>query len=292
MGDLGETWSEVTETADAAEAAARTYEQMVRSWIMADLGETWSEVAQAAGAAEAAARTYQQAKDDPARSEEERLQARSEYKQATTRLYEALRSAKVEEHDGLWNEVMDAVQRAQELGIPSSRQSTTSGSRTRATGGQRGLRQGQEPAGLAARRTEDYGATGGHPPTAEGPETGQSESEETSEPRCPKRGRSQPKSQRHRGGFRTRRGRRRPGAGGTRPSFRGGWFSLLRPPCSLQPLLSPGQMLETTTTFFQDATWPPVMVATWRGSPGPHQRGARAPRGAARLARFWLAFED
>ena len=116
MGDLGETWSEVTGTAGAAEAAARTYEQMVKTWIKADLGETWKEVAQTAGAAEAAARTYQQAKDDPARSEEARLHARDEYKQATTRLYEALRTAKIQEHDGLWHEVMDAVQRAQVAG--------------------------------------------------------------------------------------------------------------------------------------------------------------------------------
>ena len=116
MGDLGETWSEVTGTAGAAEAAARTYEQMVKTWIKADLGETWKEVAEAAGGAEAAARTYQQAKDDPARSEEERLQARNEYKRATKRLYEALRTAKIQEHDGLWNEVMDAVQRAQAAG--------------------------------------------------------------------------------------------------------------------------------------------------------------------------------
>lgn len=83
---------------------------------MADLGETWSEVTEAAGATEAAARTYQQAKEDPSRAEEERLQARSEYKQATKRLYEALREAKVQEHDGLWSEVMDAVQRAQAAG--------------------------------------------------------------------------------------------------------------------------------------------------------------------------------
>ena len=116
MGDLGETWSEITGTAGATEAAAQTYEQMVKTWIKADLGETWSQVAGAAGAAETTARTYQQAKDDPARSEEERLQARNEYRQATTRLYEALRTAKIQEHDGLWNEVMDAVQRAQIAG--------------------------------------------------------------------------------------------------------------------------------------------------------------------------------
>ena len=89
---------------------------MVKTWIKADLGETWSQVAGAAGAAETTARTYQQAKDDPARSSEERLQARNEYRQATTRLYEALRTAKIQEHDGLWNEVMDAVQRAQIAG--------------------------------------------------------------------------------------------------------------------------------------------------------------------------------
>jgi len=116
MGDLGETWGEVTGAAGAAEAAARTYQQMVKTWIMADLGETWRGVTEAAGAAEAAARTYQQAKDDPSRSEEERLQARNEYKQATKRLDEALRTVKVQEHDGLWSEVMDAAQRAQTAG--------------------------------------------------------------------------------------------------------------------------------------------------------------------------------
>ena len=37
---------------------------------------------------------------DPSRAEEERLQARNEYKQATKRLYEALRSAKVKSTTG------------------------------------------------------------------------------------------------------------------------------------------------------------------------------------------------
>ena len=40
MGDLGEAWNEVTGAA-GAEAAARSYEQMVKTWIMVDLGETW-----------------------------------------------------------------------------------------------------------------------------------------------------------------------------------------------------------------------------------------------------------
>lgn len=115
MGDLGETWSEVTGAA-GAEAAARSYEHMVKTWIMVDLGETWGEVAQAAGAAEAAARTYQRAKDDPALSEEERIHARDQYKEAAKRLDGALRSAKVREQDGLWSEVMDAAQRAQTAG--------------------------------------------------------------------------------------------------------------------------------------------------------------------------------
>jgi hypothetical protein len=83
---------------------------------MADLGETWSQVSEAAGAVETAARTYQQAKEDSSRSEAERLQASSEYRQATKRLYEALRSAKMQEHDGLWNEVTEAVQQAQAAG--------------------------------------------------------------------------------------------------------------------------------------------------------------------------------
>ena len=77
-GDLRETWSHAAEAPDAAEAAACTYEQMVRRWIMVDLGNTWSEVTQAAGGAEAAARAYQQAKEDPSRTEGERLQARNE----------------------------------------------------------------------------------------------------------------------------------------------------------------------------------------------------------------------
>ena len=83
---------------------------------MANLGDSWNEVAEAAGAAQAAARTYQQAKEDPARLEDERVQARNEYKNATKRLYEALREAKVQEHDGLWSEVLEAVQHAQAAG--------------------------------------------------------------------------------------------------------------------------------------------------------------------------------
>ena len=83
---------------------------------MADLGETWNEVTEAAGAAQAAARTYQQLREDPARADDERVQARNEYKQATKRLYGALRDAKVHEHDGLWSEVLEAVEHAQAAG--------------------------------------------------------------------------------------------------------------------------------------------------------------------------------
>ena len=83
---------------------------------MADLGDTWNEVAEAAGAAQAAARTYQQLREDPACLEDERVQARNEYKNATKHLYEALREAKVREHDGLWSEVLEAVQHAQAAG--------------------------------------------------------------------------------------------------------------------------------------------------------------------------------
>jgi chromosome segregation ATPase len=83
---------------------------------MADLGDTWNEVAEAAGAAQEAARTYQQLREDPARAEDERGQARNEYKNATKRLYEALREAKVQEHDGLWSEVLEAVEHAQAAG--------------------------------------------------------------------------------------------------------------------------------------------------------------------------------
>ena len=69
---------------------------------MANLGDTWNEVAEAAGAAQAAARTYQELREDPARLEDESVQARTEYKNATKRLYEALReTTKVCEHDGL-----------------------------------------------------------------------------------------------------------------------------------------------------------------------------------------------
>ena len=83
---------------------------------MADLGDTWNEVAEAAAAAQEAARSYQQVREDPARSEDERAQARNEYKNATKRLYEALREAKVQEHDGLWSEVLEAAQHAQAAG--------------------------------------------------------------------------------------------------------------------------------------------------------------------------------
>ena len=41
MANLGDTWNEVTEAAGATEAAARTYQQMVRRWIIADLGSSW-----------------------------------------------------------------------------------------------------------------------------------------------------------------------------------------------------------------------------------------------------------
>ena len=83
---------------------------------MADLGDTWNEVAEAAGAAQEAARTYQQLREDPARAEDERVQARNEYRQATKRVYKTLREAKLQEHDGLWSEVREAVERAQAAG--------------------------------------------------------------------------------------------------------------------------------------------------------------------------------
>ena len=83
---------------------------------MADLGDIWNEVAEAAGAAQAAARTYQQLREDPARLEDERGQARNEYRQATKRVYKTLREAKLQEHDGLWSEVLEAVEHAQTAG--------------------------------------------------------------------------------------------------------------------------------------------------------------------------------
>lgn len=115
MGDLSEAWSEVTGTA-GAEAAARSYERMAKTWIPADLGETWGEVARAASTAEASARAYQQARNDPAHSDADRLRARSEYKEATKRLHLALRTARAQEGDELWGEVIDAAQRAQAAG--------------------------------------------------------------------------------------------------------------------------------------------------------------------------------
>jgi len=81
---------------------------------MADWGETWNKVAETACGAQEAARSYQQISEDPARSEDERVQAKNEYKQATKHLYEALRQAKVQEYDGLWNEVPEAAQHAQD----------------------------------------------------------------------------------------------------------------------------------------------------------------------------------
>ena len=83
---------------------------------MADLGDTWNEVAEAAGAAQEAARTFQQLREDPARAEDERGQARNEYRQATKRVYKTLREAKLQEHDGLWSEVLEAVEHAQAAG--------------------------------------------------------------------------------------------------------------------------------------------------------------------------------
>ena len=80
---------------------------------MGDLGDRWSDVAAAASGAHEAARAYQQLRDDPARSEDERALARDTYKAATKRLCDTLREAKVQEHDGLWSEALEAVQQAQ-----------------------------------------------------------------------------------------------------------------------------------------------------------------------------------
>jgi hypothetical protein len=80
---------------------------------MAELGDSWNDIVKAAQAAQEAASGYEQAKQDPERSESERSQAREEYKQARARAYQTLREARVREHDGLWSEVLEAVQHAQ-----------------------------------------------------------------------------------------------------------------------------------------------------------------------------------
>ncbi len=83
---------------------------------MANLGDTWNNVAEAASKAHEAARAYQQLRDDPTGSEDERALARSTYRIATKRLDESLREAKLQEHDGLWSEALEAVQQAQAAG--------------------------------------------------------------------------------------------------------------------------------------------------------------------------------
>ena len=42
-------------------------------------------------------------------SPSDRAQAGNEYNNASERLYEALREAKLQEHDGLWSDVLEAV---------------------------------------------------------------------------------------------------------------------------------------------------------------------------------------